>query len=352
MSHQIEIIQPTELLDEKGLLVRPGWSRQPLWNYNRSKIKAPALRIKEWDYYYVLSDNLKRGITFTFSDLGYLGLMAVCWLDFEKKTFLQTEIMVPLPLGRLTRGVQEGNSDPDRGVLEFRNRVMSLRFETGEGKRILSFDAPGMTIPGETAGVSGILTLTQPEGMESINIATSWKENRKRFYYNRKINCMSASGTVKTGGQTYLFHGEKDSAGLDWGRGAWTYQNRWFWSSASGFIEGKPFGFNLGYGFSDRTPATENTLFYDHKAHKLEDVSFHFNQNDYTRPWIFSSSDGRLELEFQPLVDRSSRADFLLIKSVQHQVFGRFSGKVILDDGKTLVLEDFLGFAEDVFNRW
>ncbi len=43
---------------------------------------------------------------------------------------------------------------------------------------------------------------------------------------------------------------------------------------------------------------------------------------------------------------------FGLVRSVQHQTFGRYSGHVILDDGARLEVRDLLGFAEEVANRW
>ncbi|MFX1561001.1 MAG: DUF2804 domain-containing protein [Promethearchaeota archaeon] len=51
-------------------------------------------------------------------------------------------------------------------------------------------------------------------------------------------------------------------------------------------------------------------------------------------------------------MDRFGKFNLLLIKSVQHQVFGWFSGKVVLDDDTELNIDRFLGFAEDVYNRW
>jgi hypothetical protein len=68
--------------------------------------------------------------------------------------------------------------------------------------------------------------------------------------------------------------------------------------------------------------------------------------------WRFSSSDGRFEMDFTPIVDRASKSDLGLIKSDQHQVFGRFAGEVVLDDGARLEIRDLLGFAERVHNRW
>jgi hypothetical protein len=41
-----------------------------------------------------------------------------------------------------------------------------------------------------------------------------------------------------------------------------------------------------------------------------------------------------------------------VIKSDQHQVFGRFTGKAVLDDGQVIQVKDFPGFAEKVENKW
>jgi hypothetical protein len=194
--------------------------------------------------------------------------------------------------------------------------------------------------------------LTQPVGLESINIATSWAENRRAFYYNRKINCMPAKGSFCIGSATYTLDAQRDFGALDWGRGNWTYKNRWFWGSASGWHDGHALGWNIGYGFSDRSPASENTLFWDGVAHKLAEVQFHYDPRNYLEPWRFTSSDGRFEMQFAPLLDRTSHTHLGLIRSEQHQVFGHYSGTVVLDSGQRLQVPRMLGFAEDVLNWW
>ena len=131
---------------------------------------------------------------------------------------------------------------------------------------------------------------------------------------------------------------------LDWGRGVWTYTNTWSWGSGSGLADDVPFGFNIGYGFGD--------IFYNGRGHKIEDVSFHIPESGYTDPWKFSSSDGRFEMDFTPILDRCSNTNALIIQSDQHQVFGRFTGYAVLDDGRKVEVENFLGFAEKVMNRW
>jgi hypothetical protein len=81
-------------------------------------------------------------------------------------------------------------------------------------------------------------------------------------------------------------------------------------------------------------------------------VTFHIDESDYLKPWKFTSNDGRFEMDFEPILDRYGKFNFLVIKSEQHQVFGNFTGRIILDDGSVLNVNRFLGFAEDVYNRW
>ena len=117
---------------------------------------------------------------------------------------------------------------------------------------------------------------------------------------------------------------------------------------------GVPFGWNIGYGFGDTSAASENMLFYKGKAHKLSQVKFNIpgGERDFMAPWTFSSDDGRFEMDFVPVLDRASCTDIKLIKSDQHQVFGRFTGRAILDDGQAIEVKDFPGFAEKVENKW
>jgi hypothetical protein len=229
---------------------------------------------------------------------------------------------------------------------------LNLRLRYESGQRRLTFAAPTLRNALGQHGLEGEIVLAQPASLESINIATSWAENRRAFYYNRKINCMPAQGGFRIGSDTYTLNPDRDFGALDWGRGNWTYKNRWFWGSASGYLDGHALGWNIGYGFSDRNPASENTLFWDGVAHKLAEVSFHYNPRNYLEPWRFSSSDGRFEMQFAPLLDRQSHTHLGLIRSEQHQVFGHYSGTVVLDNGQRVEVPRMLGFAEDVLNWW
>ena len=117
-----------------------------------------------------------------------------------------------------------------------------------------------------------------------------------------------------------------------------------------------PFGWNIGYGFGNTAAASENALFYDGVLHKLGRVTFEIPERDgkydYLAPWKFTSDDNRFYMDFTPVLDRSACMNVGVLKSDQHQVFGRFTGRVTLDDGTVLPVRDFFGFAERVENKW
>ena len=281
---------------------------------------------------------------FTISDDGYIGLQSVSLLNFKEGWEHTETILNAFPMGKF-----DLPPTSERGDTVYRDKRLHMEYTIEEGKRRIrcKFDRfwQGKTFRCD-------ITLEQPE-MDTMVIATPWKEKKTAFYYNQKINCMSASGSMRFDGKTYTFNPETDFGTLDWGRrGVWTYDNRWYWGSGNTVVNGRPFGFNIGYGFGDTSAATENILFYDGKCHKLDDVAFHIPEGDYMRPWRFSSSDGRFEMDFVPVLDRAAKTAAVIIETDQHQVFGRMSGKAVLDDGTVIEVKDMMCFAEDVHNRY
>ncbi len=343
-----EVTKKQTLLNSKGRILEEGWARHPYWLYERKAVKGGTLRIKEWDYYAVINQNKGYAITATISDLGYAALFALSYVDFQRQAVSQQEAITFLPRG--TIGLSPSSGEDSQ--VSWANKKLRLAFIKHETQRHLMVACPDMVLPDGTKGLDCDIILTQPKQSESLSIATSWKEQRKAFYLNEKINCLSANGIVRRGMETEtLLLGEAWGV-LDWGRGRWTYQNTWYWASVSALVENVPFGLNLGYGFSDREVASENAIFYNLVIHKIGKVTMIPENGDRTKPWTIKDEEGRLEALFEPCVDRASKTNFLVIQSDQHQFFGYFSGKCTLDDGTTIQFDHLRGFAEEVFNRW
>ena len=295
------------LLDEEGRLREPGWATRPPFAYDHADIQAPPWRIKDWDYYLVNDE--RYAVALTFSDLGYLGLVSASVMDFSTRTFKTTSETVPLPLGSMGLPASSDAGDLDQ----------------------------------------------QPR--DSMVICTPWDEDPHAFYYNRKIVGMRARGGFRRGA---LFHefSQDDSFGLlDWGRGVWTYENTWYWAVAQGRQGGHVVGLNLGYGFGNTRAASENMVFVDGVAHKLGRVDFGIPVGEkgyeYLSPWHVTDDESRLDLAFEPQIDRTDDIDLAgVIVSRQHQVFGTFSGTVLLDDGSALCVDGLRGSAEHIYNKY
>ena len=343
---QTELTQPGPLLDKQGRLVQIGWSRQPLLECNLENARFYSLRflqrfrIKRWDYYAVFTP--KRFFSATIADLGYAGNIFVYSMDFTSGDLHEEGAVIPFGSGiTLPR-------DSVSGETSFKNKQMSLRFQADSGERRVFVDWPGLH---EGRGIKADITLRCPPEHESMTIVIPIGE--KRFYYNRKINNMPASGTIDYGD----WHDELDPSvclgSLDWGRGVWDYRSFWNWASASGYMpDGRKIGLNLGCGFGDLSRATENCVILDGRVHKLGMVKFGYRSWNFMRPWHFTDDEGRLDLIFTPFKDRTAQTNLGVIFSEVHQMFGHYSGKVKLDSGEELSVNDLIGFAEEHQARW
>jgi len=343
---QYQIKEKSALLLSDGSLAQKGYATGLLLDYNRSDIKANKLRIKEWDYYYI--GNKDYGVAVTVADNGYLGLLSATILDYNKRWQHTASTVLPFTMGKLKLP-----STSAVGDIAYKNKKVDFSFANDGIARHLKVKYNNFfeNLPLEV----DILLADAPA--ETMVIATPFPGDPKAFYYNQKTNCMRAVGWARFQDKEYRFTRENGSLGtLDWGRGVWTYKNTWYWGSLSTLLNGVPFGFNIGYGFGDTSAATENMLFYNGRAHKLNIVTFNIpkkgNDDDFLSDWTFTSDDNRFEMTFRPLINRFADANLGLIRSLQNQVFGLFSGTVVLDDGTIITLENELGFAEKVFNKW
>ena len=340
MQKQTEITTPGKLLDENGVLIQRGYATKPLLEYRRSHIKASPWRIKEWDFYQVVNDDYC--LQFTIGHTAYAGAITVTFFRFEDGLRYDRSTTLLLPFGSLKKP-----ETSDNGISASKGGV-SISFDVTPERRILRCST---TADKKTPPMEAEVVLTRPHDV-SIVMATPFKEYERAFYYNEKISLMPAEGYLKIGNEEFLFKPESSFGLLDWGRGVWPFSTEWYWGSGSGLVDGVPFGLNIGYGFGDTSAASENMLFYDHKPHKLSQVHFDLAAGGYMSPKKFTSDDGSFEMDFVPVYDRYVENKILFINTRCHQVFGRFSGRVKLNDGFELEIKDFMAFTEHAVNNW
>lgn len=340
---QHEITRPHPLLDGDGNLIEAGWCRAPILAYNREAIRFPREEIREWDYYFAGND--RYGLGFSTASVGSLHRLSVNFMDFQNN-IQANDTAFCTPEESVLRSPPTSD-----GPLHFSWNGAESRYLRNGGETRLKVVFPNL-LDGETLDAD--LRLEMPGGDTTV-VVIPFGDAPGMFYYNHKVNCIRVSGGFTLGGLHCDFDGWDAYSVMDWGRGVWPRRNQWYWGSASGRIGGRPFGFNIGYGFGDTSAATENMVVYDGVMHKLEEVSFLIpdGETSFMKPWRFTSSDNRFEMDFTPVLDRHSNPPpGAQYGSDQHQVFGYFTGRAVLDDGTALPVERLFGFAEKVVNRW
>ena len=350
-ARQHEITAPQKLLKggdsaTRGDIAEPGYAKQLYWQYDRNDITVNAARIKEWDCYVLC--NQERGMVLTVGDCGYVGNLDVQIIDFITGIKLRKSALTFFSMGRWHLP-----ATTDAGDVVKRAEGLELGFYHRGSKRILKGAAQKFGPKKKPLRIN--LSLTDlPQ--ETMVVATPMGKPG-HFYYNQKINCMRVGGTASFGDTVWNFDPADTFATLDWGRGVWTYDNTWLWSSLNTALPGgSSFGWNLGYGFGDTSAASENMLIHNGRAHKLEEVTFHLPQkdgkDDFMSPWRFTSSDGRLEMDFAPVYNNSTPIKLGVIQMAGHQIFGKFTGKAVLDDDTVIKIADRMGFVEKFHNKW
>lgn len=340
------ISEKDELLDDNGSPKHIGYQNKMSLRFNKENIKNTR-RIKEWDYYYVSDGTM--GLCLTISNLSYAAVLSASVIDFARQTHYDKSSIVMFPKTKLEMPVS-----PSKGKVHYETKDAMFTFETdGENRRLFGTFKNFYKKTTERDLSFNVIVSNEPE--DSMIKVTPFK-NKQHFYFNQKTNCMSGEGEFTYLGKKYHFDKTQTFVTLDWGRGVLPYRSTWQWASLNANIDGKKLGINLGNEFGDNSLSSENMLLYEGKCHKLADVDIYIRKKNgfrkYREPWTFYTNDGKLELMFEPIVDRYVPFNLGFLAFIPHQVFGYFSGKVMLDSGEILEIKNQLGFSERVRNRW
>ena len=330
-----EVQSAVSVLDEQGAPQNFGWARQPHFFYDPALVWAPRRKLSESDRYIVY--NPTHMVIFEVRDDGYLGYMGVTLVSLKGKKRSTQVFQTLFPLG-----AYEMPPESVSGAVHYRRKKMLLDFVPMEGKaRIIKVDIPKFG----RRSLRGELVLTEPPMAESLISNLRWWANGNAFRYSRRSPVFLVEGVIQLGTTEIVFSGGNAWGILDWNRGIRPRNDISYWASSCGSSSGRLVGFSVGNGLIDSSAGTENAFFVDGRLHKLDQVTFHIPPA-WLSPWRFTGSDNRLEMTFTPHQERTDRRQMLFFSMSRRQVYGSFSGKVVLDDGSTLDFNNITGFAE------
>ena len=333
-----EILEPINLCTPKGELnwACIGWARQPLFNCNLS---GRPFRKKKWNYWYTTSEDCL--FSATISNLDFAGMVFVYFLDFKTMRFIEKNITVPFG-----KGCDMPDNAGQTVVFKGKDMDVSLISENGGTHIIVKSDNfNGVTMEADIFAES-------PQGNETMNVVIPW--NDKTFQFTSKQAALPTRGTLRVGENSYTFTPDKAFSGLDFGRGIWPRNVSWNWGTASGTVDGRRIGLNLGARWTDGTGMTENAVYVDGRLTKIsEDVSYEYDLKNIMEPWkIKTTATDDVELVFTPMYERVAATNFVIIKSDMHQMIGHFNGHITTDEGEKIEIVDLIGCAEEHNTKW
>jgi hypothetical protein len=337
---QEEITKRTDILGDNGLVLRPGWARDDLFNYDRKKVTSSPIRIKEWDFWEVFNDNYR--VVLNIFDIGLAGVAQFTLTDFNTGKSVNASMLRLFTRGSVGNPVSWRYDRP----LCFSKGGNKMEFSRAGDDIHLHVEFPGKQIDGE-------IVLHKDPQMDSMANLIPF-ENPKQFVYAVKIMCMPATGQIRVGDKQYPFTEENRSWGvLDWTRAVFPYKNHWKWCIASGKVGGVPLGFNIDYGFG--TESNKSMIVYDKVGHHLAAVEYQHDPKHIDKPLHIASPDGRVDLTLMPKWFEKAGLDLGFLKMKGINTYGYFTGKLVLDDGAAITVKEsdrLFGWAEEYEQKW
>jgi hypothetical protein len=195
----------------------------------------------------------------------------------------------------------------------------------------LVLEAKGLSIDASFGGSAPVLlAVGVPEG--------------GAVHATQKSSAMALTGGLNAAGRTISLNG--GVASVDYSNGLLARDTAWRWASA----HGADVGFNLQAGYFG---ANENALWLDGDLIPLAAANFAYDHNDPLAPWHVSTSDGLLDLRFEPEGARREDKNLLIAASRYVQPIGTFSGTVRASLAAPVRdITGLVGVTEDHASRW
>ena len=282
--------------------IKGGWARHPLWAYSRHHSSY------ERDLYIITSCSKGWTVCASIMEAGSSYEYRIAYFDRSSGKHLQKRIQRHFL--RNHRVLPEASEN--RQSSNFSCEEMRLSFIRNNEKRNILLCAP------ELEFLDARFTLIQPDTLESLCTMRSWKDTRTAFLFDRKLNCMKASGILRLGNETISISEDENAfASLNIIRGRLPRKTSDRWLTCCLSIDDHTLGIDI-------VPGGESTLVFDGSLQRIASVKEETGKE-------FRSSDGRLDLSFSIIPSSETVSDMQ---------FGYCTGKVILDDGTVIDIRD------------
>lgn len=313
--------------------------KKPL-NFSSEQVAmSKKIRFKEWDYYLIMNHNGKYAVSFTLADNRCMSIVNCSVFDFETKEKFDCTEMPFMPKGKL-----KFPETSEKGDISFNSKTCDYHIEHTQGERHIFCKYERSFKHTE---LEADICLLQPYENSVINAV-----DEKAGCRNQITVCMNVRGYVKVKGRTYNFDAAKDFGVHNRGIGVCKYCSTRYWGIGCGYVNGKPFGYNISYGSDNGSDSKENIIFYDGKCQRLGVVDFGIPEDNIMAQWNMTSDDGRFNMRFKPFFNDHTNRNAGIVSEKGEKLFGMLNGTAVLDGGEVLNIENIPVFHEKVRRKW
>lgn len=259
---------------------------------------------------------------------------------FDKQTgeYEEFSFLSPLAIGT------EIESSPNAGKSTFKQGKNQFCIEASKDQRRVSVSLK------KGLKIDLLLDESTFDQKPMMPLSLCCRAGYQGWVFTQKANALKVSGNIHWQNKSYTVD-DSALASVDFSCGYMRRETAWNWGSLSCYLkDGRRLGFNLAAGVNE-TGTSENILWIDDHAIKIDMVDFRFDRYDHSVIWEMKSGDGIIDIRFKPVGQRSEKIHAGIIASNFTQHFGQFSGQIHLPD-ETIELEDAWGFAEDHYAKW
>lgn len=268
-------------------------------------------------------------------DLKLVGNCFFYLFDFGRGRLRERSLLQPL--ARHT----EIQARPDDG---------DCHFARGSTRVTLNADSRGRRVRVDGGDrIAFELNIGQPDDFQPLRLCSPAGYNG--WVYTQKWAGLPVSGEIRWGEERWRTT-ELHRASVDWSCGFMRRETAWNWACLAGCLEnGVTVGLNLAMGVNE-SGMTENALWWNGELIKLASAQFQFQRYRPDRPWRLTTSDGNVDLIFEPAGARAEKINALLIASNFRQYCGTFNGRLRGPDGQWHAVSGLRGLVEDHYARW
>jgi len=301
---------------------------------------------KQFQYFGGISRDIIFGCAL--ADLRYIGAAFVYVYRISDGKMLTWQFKKPMALGLNL------SNRPDNGVSTFKSgrKKIQMRYQLnsqGERRKILEIDfGSELQIEAE---------IFEAKDYQAMALCTPTAVNG--WVYAQKTAGLPVTGKLDCSLGKFKLNEIACFGHHDFSAGYMRRETFWNWACFSGQSHHQPkngssqpaLGLNVSWGVNE-TGYSENCFWVGNALHKLPQVQFKFDRDDEHSNWRVSCENDQVNLSFKPEGMHKERLNAGFMATNFKQIFGRFNGYLISEDGQRFEVENLYGFVEDQYSKW